>query len=122
MVLKEASEYFDIVTSGNVTTGEVKSRSDTHRDGDLHRSIHIWIIDSAGNVLLQKKSKEKAQRPGTWDLAVGGHVETGSEPIDAAVRECMEELGLRIKTTDLQYLFDINHEDLIQGWENPIAR
>src|SRR5215218_4884038 len=40
---QDPGELFDVVTSGGEPTGIVKPRWQVHRDGDWHRSIHLWI-------------------------------------------------------------------------------
>ena len=35
--------------------GTLKPRGEVHRDGDWHRSVHVWLIDAAGRLLLQRR-------------------------------------------------------------------
>ena len=57
-----------------------------HRDGDWHRSVHVWVVDTAeagrgaARVLLQRRSEHKDTYPGHWDVSVAGHVEAGDGP------------------------------------------
>jgi len=51
-------------------------------------------MNSEGQLFLQKRSMEKDVQPGKWDMSVGGHVDAGEEPADAAARELSEELGV----------------------------
>ncbi|MBN1296777.1 NUDIX domain-containing protein [bacterium] len=74
------------------------------RPEHLHRVIHVIVEDDGGRMLLQKRSMTKDIQPGRWDTAVGGHLMPGEEPAVAAVRECVEELGLEPK--DLEYLYE----------------
>lgn len=37
-------EWLDIVDENGEPTGVVKERSEVHRDGDLHRTAHVWIV------------------------------------------------------------------------------
>lgn len=46
-----------------------------------------------GQVLLGRRAFEPC--PGHWEVR-GGHVDKGEHPADAAAREAMEELGIRI--------------------------
>ena len=53
--------------------------------------VGIVVIDSVGNnVLLEKRSDTK-----TWSTP-GGHVDPGESPVDACIRECYEEVGVKI--------------------------
>lgn len=60
------------------------------------------IIERDGKILL---SRRKNKSWGNGLLCVpGGHVEQGEMPIQAAIREAKEELGLDVKPVDLSFL------------------
>jgi len=67
----------------------------------LHPVIHVHIINSDDQVLLQKRSVTKKIQPGKWDTAVGGHIAYGEALEKAMERETKEELGLK----NLKYNF-----------------
>jgi 8-oxo-dGTP diphosphatase len=56
------------------------------------------IIDDAGFVLVGKR-KEPRSAAGLWEFP-GGKVEPGESFEDALVRECDEELGIKIEVID----------------------
>ena len=88
-------ERFDIYTRDGVHRG-VKDRADVHRDGDWHRSVHIWIVRRSERALLiQQRAADKDTWPGYWDASVGGHLSAG-ERYEDAYREIEEELGVTI--------------------------
>lgn len=70
------------------------SRREIHMNGLMHRSVHLVIVNSRGQVLLQKRSVKKDSHPGFWDISVGGHVDAGEDYDTAAVRELREEMGV----------------------------
>jgi isopentenyldiphosphate isomerase len=79
-------------------TGEVKKRSQVHKDGDWHRSMHLWIYqsDSANKnvrVLLQRRSPYKDTHPNLLDVSCAGHVNAGDDILETTMREMEEELG-----------------------------
>jgi len=87
-------------------TGTGKARSDVHRDGDWHHSVHIWLLDSKqGKVLVQRRSMNKDTNPGKLDVSAAGHIEVGDDSLDTALREIEEELGLHVLTKDLDLIF-----------------
>ncbi|MGI8483514.1 MAG: NUDIX hydrolase [Thermomicrobiales bacterium] len=89
-------ELFDIVTAYGVPTGAIKRRADVHRDGDWHRSIHVWIYgnDETGPFLLfQRRGMDKDTWPGVLDATAAGHLAAG-ECVEDAFREIEEELGI----------------------------
>jgi isopentenyldiphosphate isomerase len=60
----------------------------------IHRAVHVLVVSSDGNLLLQKRSQTKDVQPGKWDTSVGGHVGFGQTYEEAARRESEEELGI----------------------------
>ncbi len=56
------------------------------------------LIEKDGRILLTQRLNEPGQ--GLWSLPAG-FIDAGEEPIDAAVRECLEETGLEVKITGL---------------------
>jgi 8-oxo-dGTP pyrophosphatase MutT (NUDIX family) len=48
-----------------------------------------------GRVLVVHRSPERRWYPDCWDL-VGGHIESGESPDQAVIRECREEIGVRV--------------------------
>lgn len=79
-----------------------------HRDGDWHRAAHVWIV-SGDRVLLQRRALVKESWPGLWDISVAGHVSAGERPIEAAVREAREELGLDVDPVHLRHLGTLDY-------------
>lgn len=96
-------ELFEIYDADGQPTGRVKPRGQVHRDGDWHRSIHIWIwrIDAGlPSVIFQRRSLTKDTWPGAIDVAVGGHIRAG-ETLAETVREAEEEIGLKLTLPEL---------------------
>lgn len=64
-----------------------------------NRLIAHSLIENNGKYLLIKRSEIKRGKknfyPAYWDIP-GGTVEDGELPRQAAIRECQEEVGLRI--------------------------
>ena len=91
-----SDEYFDLIDDA---TGKIIGRA-TRREchGNpklLHRSVRVAVYHPDGkSLLLQKRSMNKDIFPGRWDMAVGGHVDSGETLEQAVVREMREELGL----------------------------
>ncbi len=94
--MNEDSEFFDIVNDSDEVIGYA-SRSEVHKRGLKHRSVHLLIFNKQGSVLLQKRSMEKDTFPGTWDSSVSGHVDSGENYDEAVIRESWEELGVKLE-------------------------
>lgn len=111
--MQEYQEYLDIVTEDNRIIDKAL-RCECHGNPRLiHRAAHILIFNSAGQLLLQKRSMNKDIQPGKWDTSVGGHVGSGESYEEAAYRELEEELG--IKNVNLDYLYDYKMRNEIES-------
>lgn len=106
-------ELVDLLDAAGAPAGITKEKRAAHRDGDLHRASHIWIVHGR-NVLLQRRALVKESWPGMWDISVAGHVSAGESAIDAAIREAHEELGLVIAAGDLQYLGTLRYHVVLR--------
>ena len=61
----------------------------------LHPVVHMHILNSKGEIFLQKRSLSAKVQPGKWDAAVGGHVKWNESIEKALNRETYEETKLR---------------------------
>ncbi len=96
------AEYFDLLDNNGKLTGKKKLREEVHRDGDWHRAVNIWVKNSKGQYLLQKRAPNKDSFPNYWDTSAGGHVKSGQDYLAAALTELAEELGLKVDSSELQ--------------------
>ncbi len=87
-------ELFDLVDAQDNVIGQVR-RGDAHRNPALlHRSVQIMVFDSAGRLLLQRRSSRKDLFPGYYCASASGHVISGDDYLATAQRELTEELGI----------------------------
>ena len=93
----------DIVDEDDNVIGQ-KGKDEAHRDGDMHRVSHVWVINSKKELLCHKRADCKNIFPGKWDVIVGGHLEAGEGYEDAALREVEEEIGIRFSEDDMIFL------------------
>ena len=113
-------EIFDIVDENGVPVGETVERGRAHAEGIRHRTAHIWIIremDGRVQVFLQKRSADKDSFPGRFDTSSAGHIPAGDEPLQSALRELKEELGLTASPEELKFAgtFRIQYEKEFHG-------
>jgi isopentenyldiphosphate isomerase len=102
-IAQDPNEAFDVVTSDGESTGIVKARAAVHRDGDWHRSIHVWVAgtDKHGPFLtFQRRAFAKDTWGGKLDATVGGHFRAG-EALTETLREVDEEIGVTVNRDDL---------------------
>lgn len=92
---------------GSATRGECHNGNKP-----LHPVVHMHILNTKGEMYLQRRPEWKEIQPGKWDTAVGGHVDFGEDITAALLRETCEEVGI----TDFEpviltkYLFESERE------------
>lgn len=90
------TEILDIVDKNGKVIGK-EDRDILHHSPDkIHSVVHILIVNSKGEVLIQKRSAFKKVGAGLWDISAGGHIKSGERASDTAKQELKEELGITI--------------------------
>lgn len=82
---------------GRVLNGEGAKKDEVFNKGLLHGASHVWIWRNKGGqreVLLQQRASNKRTWPNLYDISAAGHIDLGEKPLDAAIRETVEEIGL----------------------------
>ncbi len=87
-----------------VPSGICALKSEAHKFGWWHGTVHVWMLAGRNKILFQKRSPKKQVYPGLWDVSVAGHINGWEDPLDAAVREIREELRLKIDGKDLRFI------------------
>jgi len=82
-----------------VGTGEKMA---VHEAGKLHRAFSIMIFNSRGELMLQKRAKEKYHCGGLWTNACCSHPRPGETLAEATKRRLAEEMGM---TCELEEIF-----------------
>lgn len=103
-------EYLDILDKNGNKTGERKPRKEVHSKGYWHKGVHIWIINSKKELLVQRRSANKDVYPNKLYISVAGHPVSGEEEIESIKREFEEEIGVELDTNKLEYLFTFSQE------------
>jgi isopentenyldiphosphate isomerase len=94
-------EYIDIVDHLGKPTEKIALKSEAHKNGWFHNTVHVWLYTSKREVLLQQRSHKKLIHPLLWDVSSAGHIDAGETFVEAALRETKEEIGLQLKSQDL---------------------
>jgi 16S rRNA (adenine1518-N6/adenine1519-N6)-dimethyltransferase len=76
-------------------------RATVHAEKLLHRAVHIFVLNDANELFLQRRSYRKDTFPRKWDSSAAGHVDLGESYDACASRELYEELGLKADPTEL---------------------
>ena len=111
-------EYLDICDSEGNLIGERKLKKEVHEQGLWHRSVHVWIVNSKKEVLIQKRSPLKDNHPNEWDISSAGHVSAGEDDITSAIRETEEEIGLKFNPEDFILIGIVKQMSKREGYIN----
>ncbi len=72
-----------------------------HREGKLHRAFSIFIFNTLGELLLQKRSETKYHSGGLWTNTCCSHPRLGESHYWEARRRLNEEMGFDCELTEL---------------------
>jgi isopentenyldiphosphate isomerase len=115
-------ELIDILTQEGKKTGKTALKSEAHKNGWFHATVHIWLFTLDKKILLQKRALTKKVFPGLWDISVAGHIGAGESILSSAKREVLEEIGLELKETELikigTRVHQVQHKNGIQDNEH----
>ena len=89
-------ELVDLYDEDRLPLGRMAERHAPKGPGEYRTVIHVCVFNSRGQLLIQRRSREKAIWPERWDVSVGGGVDAGETSRQAAEREVREELGIRL--------------------------
>lgn len=76
----------------------------THQKGILHRAISVFVFNSKGELMLQKRAKTKYHSVGLWSNTCCSHPRPGEDTAVAARRRLKEEMGLDLPVREVHEL------------------
>ena len=125
----EENEIVDIVDRQGRVVGREPRASVHGNPALLHPVVHVHVLNSKNELLLQKRAACKLVQPDKWDTAVGGHVVSGESVAGALEAEVGEELGIDlinpvllfsyVHVNDFESEFVYVHRMLHEGPFNP---
>ena len=78
------------------------AKLEAHQKGILHRAISVFVFNSAGDWLLQRRAKGKYHSEMLWSNTACSHPFQQETVLEAAKRRLTEEMGI---STELNYAF-----------------
>lgn len=72
----------------------VMEKMEAHKKGLLHRAFSVFLFDSKGRMLIQKRAQSKYHSGGLWTNACCSHPRSNESVEEAARRRLIEELGI----------------------------
>lgn len=100
-------EKRDLYDKNRKITGETIYKGEEIPDGKYITVVLVYIQNSEGKFLIQKRSKEKNGKFAT----TGGHPKSGENSIQGIITEIKEEIGLDVKPDNLQLYFSQRFDD-----------
>ena len=94
---KVEKEERDLYDQDHNLTGKINTVGDSIPEGYYVQVVMVFIQNSSGHYLIQKRSK---QRNGMY-ATTGGHPKAGQTSLQGIVTEIYEELGININPADL---------------------
>jgi len=89
-----------LVDNNDRQTG-IAGKMEAHHRGLLHRAVSVFVVNSRGEWILQKRALDKYHSNGLWTNTCCTHPYPEETTTDAAERRLMEEMGIRCNITDL---------------------
>lgn len=90
---KEQHELLVLVDEHDRAIGTM-DKLEAHRSGRLHRAFSVFVFDSKGQLLMQRRAEGKYHSGGQWSNTCCGHPRPGEHVTDAAWRRLGEEMGI----------------------------
>ena len=106
-------EIYDIVDINDNVIGQANRKKCNSDPNLIHRAVYILIFNDKDQVLWQKRSETKDVGPGEWVTSASGHVMTGDDYEETAIREVKEELGIDVPSLTFlgKFLFRYPNEN-----------
>lgn len=94
-------EFVQLVDEQDNELG-LMEKMQAHREARLHRALSVFIFNSKGEMLLQRRAAHKYHSGLLWTNTCCSHPRPEETTLDAAHRRLFEEMGM---TCDLQHQF-----------------
>jgi isopentenyl-diphosphate Delta-isomerase len=106
-------DLIDVLSESGLRTGEILPRAEIHRLGKYHRAIHLYLLNSKNEILLQRRALTVDHYPGLFGISVTGHLQAGESSFTCLRREIEEELGIKTASLQLDFLFSFFQEAIL---------
>jgi len=96
-----AAEVWDLYNSKKQPVGRTMVRGEEIPAGFYHLAVHIWPVNCAGELLVQRRAATVQWKPNIWAVT-GGSAVIGEDSLTAALRELAEELGFKASPKEMK--------------------
>ena len=98
-------EYLDLYDRQGRPLHRVLRRGDPAPEGAFWRVCDIWVMNTEGKLLIQRRADTRPTHPGQW-ASTGGAIQHGESAEAGCLREAREELGVRLDPRHGHMLFE----------------
>ena len=102
-------EIIDLYNSKREKINKTCLRTEEPENGEYKLSVHVWFLNSKGELLIQKRNKNLKRNPDKWAFT-GGVVDSEETSLEGAIRETKEELGIDINRNKIELLLSFKRE------------
>ena len=104
-------EMIILVDENDKTIGTI-GKLEAHLKGLLHRAISVFIFNDKGELLLQKRAKNKYHSGGLWTNTCCSHPRPEENTMHAATRRLEEEMKIM---TPLKFLRSFQYKSFLDN-------
>ncbi len=95
------TEYVVLVDENDNEIGKEEKLKAHQNGGKLHRAISVFVFNTKGELLLQRRALTKYHAPGLWANTCCSHPRPGESVKDAAKRRVKEEMGFECEVEEM---------------------
>jgi isopentenyl-diphosphate delta-isomerase len=101
-----------IIVDENDNELDIQEKIKAHKEGTLHRAFSVFVFNSKGEMLLQKRSINKYHSGGLWTNTCCSHPRPGEAIEDAAKRRLNEEMGFYCDLKEVfHFVYNVEFEN-----------
>ncbi|MHC1705055.1 MAG: isopentenyl-diphosphate Delta-isomerase [Tenuifilaceae bacterium] len=106
------SDTFVILVDSTDNQIGVSEKMEAHRKALLHRAVSVFICNTKGEWLLQRRALSKYHSNGLWTNTCCSHPHPNETSIYAANRRLMEEMGMECQ---LKEVFSFTYKEVLDN-------
>lgn len=103
--MEAAKTLYPIVDEHGQPTGRTITSLDARAEGVRLGYVHVYVFNKKGEILIQQRTPRARARPNLLDPSAAGHIEPNETPLQSALTELREELGIEVASTQIKPLF-----------------
>ena len=108
-------ELVDLYNGQKELTNETVEKKNVP-DGKFRLSVHVWITNGKGELLVQQRLATAHKFPNMWAVT-GGAVKAGESSLDGVLRELSEELGIKANKDEMKFIASYRRKfDYVDVW------